>query len=37
MGLRRLPLDRAAEAYAELRERPAHPAVIFEYPLREVS
>ena len=37
MGLRRLPLGRAAEAYAELRERPAHPAVIFEYPPEEVS
>ncbi|MGV9787479.1 3-hydroxyacyl-CoA dehydrogenase NAD-binding domain-containing protein [Streptomyces sp. NPDC003435] len=31
LGLPRLPLERAAEAYAELRERPAHPAVIFDY------
>ncbi|QKV91483.1 oxidoreductase [Streptomyces sp. NA02950] len=31
MGLPRVPLERAAEVYAELRERPAHPAVIFTY------
>lgn len=31
LGLPRLPLERAAEAYAELRERPAYPAVIFDY------
>ncbi|MFJ5223177.1 zinc-binding alcohol dehydrogenase [Streptomyces sp. NPDC088400] len=31
MGLPRFPLDRAAQAYAQLRERPAHPAVLFGY------
>ncbi|MFD7661153.1 3-hydroxyacyl-CoA dehydrogenase NAD-binding domain-containing protein [Streptomyces sp. NPDC059788] len=31
MGLPRLPLERAAEAYAQLRERPAHPAVLFSH------
>ncbi|MFH8347482.1 3-hydroxyacyl-CoA dehydrogenase NAD-binding domain-containing protein [Streptomyces sp. NPDC018045] len=31
MGLPRLPLERAAEAYARLRERPAHPAVLFSH------
>ncbi|AJC61406.1 3-hydroxyacyl-CoA dehydrogenase NAD-binding domain-containing protein [Streptomyces sp. 769] len=31
MGLPRLPLDHAAQAYAELRERPAHPAVLLGY------
>ncbi|CAM5626706.1 MULTISPECIES: 3-hydroxyacyl-CoA dehydrogenase NAD-binding domain-containing protein [Streptomyces] len=31
MGLPRLPLERAAEAYARLRERPAHPAVLFAH------
>ena len=31
MRLPRLPLERAEQAYVELRERPAHPAVIFEY------
>jgi threonine dehydrogenase-like Zn-dependent dehydrogenase len=37
MVLRRLPLERAAEAYAELRERPAHTSVIFEYKPTEAS
>ncbi|MCZ0975552.1 hypothetical protein O1L55_38645 [Streptomyces albulus] len=31
MNLPRLPLERAAEAYAGLRERPAHPAVLLHY------
>jgi NADPH:quinone reductase len=31
MGLRVLSLEAAAEAYTQLRERPAHPAVIFDY------
>ncbi|MEV7422027.1 MULTISPECIES: 3-hydroxyacyl-CoA dehydrogenase NAD-binding domain-containing protein [unclassified Streptomyces] len=31
MGLPRFTLDRAAPAYAQLRERPAHPAVLFGY------
>lgn len=34
MGLPRVPLERAAEAYTALRERPAHPAVIFDYGAR---
>jgi NADPH2:quinone reductase len=34
MRLPRLPLERAEQAYVELRERPAHPAVIFEYGAR---
>ncbi|MFF3301590.1 3-hydroxyacyl-CoA dehydrogenase NAD-binding domain-containing protein [Streptomyces sp. NPDC002908] len=31
MRLPRFPLDRAGEAYAELRARPAHPAVLFSH------
>ncbi|MFJ2904276.1 hypothetical protein [Streptomyces sp. NPDC087212] len=31
LALPRLPLERAAEAYAALRRRPAYPAVIFDY------
>jgi threonine dehydrogenase-like Zn-dependent dehydrogenase len=31
MSLRVLPLEAAAEAYAQLRERPAHLAVLFDY------
>lgn len=31
MRLPRLPLEQAGSAYAELRERPAHPTVLFEY------
>ncbi|KPI10573.1 3-hydroxyacyl-CoA dehydrogenase NAD-binding protein [Actinobacteria bacterium OK074] len=31
MGLPRHPLDSAPQVYAELRERPAHPSVLFEY------
>ncbi|MFI0977554.1 3-hydroxyacyl-CoA dehydrogenase NAD-binding domain-containing protein [Streptomyces sp. NPDC021093] len=31
MELPRFPLERAAEAYAQLRERPAHPAVLFSH------
>ncbi|GHH86830.1 hypothetical protein GCM10018793_60280 [Streptomyces sulfonofaciens] len=37
MGLPRLPLSRAAQAYGELRERPAHPAVLFGYGAHEES
>ncbi|MFF5333361.1 zinc-binding alcohol dehydrogenase [Streptomyces sp. NPDC013181] len=31
MNLPRFPLERAGEAYAELRTRPAHPAVLFSH------
>lgn len=31
MGLRALPLEAAAEAYAQLRERPRHAGVLFDY------
>ncbi|MEW2570389.1 3-hydroxyacyl-CoA dehydrogenase NAD-binding domain-containing protein [Streptomyces sp. NPDC047070] len=37
MGLPRLPLEQAADAYAELRGRPAHPAVVFAYEPAEES
>ncbi|GCB88532.1 oxidoreductase [Streptomyces noursei] len=37
MNLPRLPLERAAEAYAGLRERPAHPAVLLHYGPHEGS
>ncbi|MFH8469467.1 alcohol dehydrogenase catalytic domain-containing protein [Streptomyces sp. NPDC017991] len=37
MGLPRLPLEQAADAYAELRGRPAHPAVVFAYGPAEES
>ncbi|MGG2461422.1 3-hydroxyacyl-CoA dehydrogenase NAD-binding domain-containing protein [Streptomyces sp. RGM 3693] len=37
MGLPRLPLERAAQAYAHLRERPAHPAVLLGYGPHEGS
>ncbi|QMU71305.1 oxidoreductase [Streptacidiphilus sp. P02-A3a] len=37
MGLPEYPLDRAAEAYQELRRRPAHPAALFRYHTTEGS